>query len=172
MRLANRHVLVALGVVTFAGCRGERGSERPASVLDTANADSASALADAAKESALAATNALPSPSEIGAFHAIGTEPFWGVVISDSGIKFTTPESPDGTRFPPVLPSLEGTTYRWASETPAPDAHRISVTIVEKTCSDGMSDKVWSHAAAVRFDDRDLEGCAERGLGPSGSRRP
>jgi uncharacterized membrane protein len=168
MRVACRHALVALGFAMLAACEGEQRSPPPANPP----VDSSSALADAAKDSALGVTDVLPAPSEIGAFHAVGTEPFWGVVISDSGLTFSTPESPDGIRFPASLPALEGKTYRWSSATVGPNAHRLEVTIVEKRCSDGMSDKVWTHAATVRYDGQLYEGCADRGLGPSRSTRP
>lgn len=168
MRAAHRRVLLALALSSLAACQREQGSAVP----NAGALDSASAFGDAAKDSALAATGTPPAPSAIGAFHAVGTEPFWGLIISESGLTFSTPESQDGTRFPAALPSLEGKSYRWSSSTPAPDAHRIEVTIVERPCSDGMSDKTWTHAASVRFDGRQFEGCADRGLRPDPASRP
>ena len=68
-------------------------------------------------------------------YRAVGTEPFWNVLIDPINITFTEPEAaPVIQRSPPVINGFAGPIY----QTP-----RIGVNIVRnQRCSDGMSDRV------------------------------
>lgn len=97
--------------------------------------------------------------SNTGSFRALGTEPFWNLEIRSEGLRFITPDDTVGMRFPPMTPTVVGDTTRWIGETgPAP----IDVRIWPAQCSDGMSDRVWTLAAAVTINQTAYRGCAER----------
>jgi uncharacterized membrane protein len=91
-------------------------------------------------------------------FRAIGTEPFWGLIIDSTGLRFTTPDDTVGIRFPPMTPAITGDTLHWTGET---ERAAIDARIWLDRCSDGMSDRLWPHAAIVRIDGIVYRGCAE-----------
>lgn len=103
-------------------------------------------------------------PATAGSFRAIGTEPFWGLMIDGSGLRFTTPDDTTGIRFPPLASSFAGDTLHWVGET---ERAAIEARIWPSRCSDGMSDKVWKYTAAVRIDGTVYRGCAEPSAGTS-----
>lgn len=100
----------------------------------------------------------------IPAYRAAGTEPFWGLSIDDEGMRFTTPEHPEGRLFPPTAPVVDGNSLRWSvvSGTASIDAR-----IQPGQCSDMMSDKLWTHNAVVQIDQTNYRGCAEIPFEPS-----
>lgn len=102
-----------------------------------------------------AATLATPTPR---VFQASGTEPFWNLAIGHAGIRFATPDDPKGIRFPPADLTLTGDVLRWASKA---EALTITVQIKAGTCSDGMSDRAWTHQAVVQLGGMTYQGCAE-----------
>jgi uncharacterized membrane protein len=117
----------------------------------------------------LAAAGSLPgdapaSPPPVGWVRAIGTEPFWALIVDDRGLRFLTPVDTAGIRFPPIAPTSAGDTLEWAGETARA---QIDARIWPESCSDGMSDRIWSHAATVRIDGVLHAGCAERAPGDS-----
>ena len=66
-------------------------------------------------------------------YHALGTEPFWSLLIDEHDLTFTQPDAaPIRQRTPPVIHGFAGEIY----QTP-----RINVNIVHAQCSDGMSDR-------------------------------
>jgi uncharacterized membrane protein len=93
-----------------------------------------------------------------GEWRALGTEPFWALDIDSTGLRFRTPDDTVGTRWPPVTPSVEGDTIRWAGET---EHAPVEVHIWPGRCSDGMSDRVWPYVAVVRVEGATYRGCAE-----------
>lgn len=116
----------------------------------------------------LALGSARSSSAAAGPFRAVGTEPFWGLMIDDTGVRFTTPDDTLGIRFPPHPAAVAGDTLRWVGKT---ERAVIDARIWPGRCSDGMSDKVWPYAAVVRIDGTVYEGCAEGAPGTSGGRR-
>jgi uncharacterized membrane protein len=100
-----------------------------------------------------------PSP-ELPTFQLIGTEPFWGLRIDSVGMTFTTPVDTAGERFPSSTPVLVGDTLRWNSLDSA--GRMVEAIVITAPCSDGMSDKVWSHRARVIIGREQYDGCAER----------
>lgn len=99
-----------------------------------------------------------PGTLEHGTWRALGTEPFWHLDLTPTGLRFTTPEDTLGIVTPPVTPRLEGDTTRWTGKT---ERTAFDVRIWPGSCSDGMSDRVWPAAALVQIDGRTWRGCAE-----------
>ncbi len=84
-------------------------------------------------------------------YHAVGTEPFWNVLIDERDVTFTQPDAqPVRQPRPRPIHGVAGEIY----QTP-----RINVNIVHAQCSDGMSDRVYPDKVQVTVDGRRFEGC-------------
>ena len=84
-------------------------------------------------------------------YRALGTEPFWNVLIDEHHITFIEPDAqPLRQPAPRAIIGVAGKIYR----TP-----RINVNIVHGTCSDGMSDRIYPDKVQVTVDGRQLNGC-------------
>ena len=84
-------------------------------------------------------------------YHALGTEPFWNLLIDEHDLTFTQPDAqPIRQPTPKVIVGIAGEIY----QTP-----RINVNIVHGQCSDGMSDRVYPDRVQVTVDGRRFEGC-------------
>jgi uncharacterized membrane protein len=103
------------------------------------------------------AVDSVVTTPPVRAFRVIGTEPFWGIRIDSTGIRFSTPEDTAGRRFPLVVPVSSGDTLRWVG---VAERDSFDISIWGATCSDGMSDQVYAFAAAVRIAGTDYRGCA------------
>jgi uncharacterized membrane protein len=143
-----RGIVAALSLSAFVACQARDSSRRTDSAA-AAGADSAPTFASP--------TDTSETPFA-GALRAIGTEPFWGLDIDSTGLRFTTPEDRLGIRWPPLTPMVKGDTARWAGET---DRAAVDARIWPARCSDGMSDRVWPYTAVVRIDSTTYRGCAE-----------
>jgi uncharacterized membrane protein len=99
---------------------------------------------------------ALPD-SGAATFRVAGTEPFWALEITRRELRFITPEDTSGIRFSRGGSVTSGDTLRWSAT-----AHgtTIEARIWPSQCSDGMSDRVWTHRAVVRVDSTTYRGCA------------
>lgn len=92
-----------------------------------------------------------PPPPPPPPYHALGTEPFWNLLIDEHDLTFSQPETPLVTQpTPRVIIGIAGEIY----QTP-----RINVNIVHARCSDGMSDRVYPDTVQVTVDGRRLNGC-------------
>lgn len=102
-----------------------------------------------------------PPPSATGqeAWRALGTEPFWRLDITSTGLRFITPDDTLGIIIPPVTPRTEGDTTRWLGAT---ERTAFDVRIWPGSCSDGMSDRAWPATAVVLMDGQTWRGCAQR----------
>ncbi len=99
----------------------------------------------------LAGCATMGPPAPAAPYHALGTEPFWNLLIDEHDITFTQPDAqPVQQRTPPVIHGFAGEIY----QTP-----RINVNIVHAKCSDGMSDRVYPDKVQVTVDGRRFEGC-------------
>ena len=99
---------------------------------------------------ALAACAPLPTPPP-PPYHALGTEPFWNLLIDEHDVTFTEPETqPVRQPTPQVIHGIAGEIYR---------TRRIDVNIVHAQCSDGMSDRVYPDKVQVTVDGRHFSGC-------------
>ena len=84
-------------------------------------------------------------------YHAVGTEPFWDVLIDEHDVTFTLMGTqPVRQPTPQVIHGFAGEIY----QTP-----RVNVNIVHGTCSDGMSDRVFPDKVQVTVDGRRFNGC-------------
>ncbi|MGE5563784.1 MAG: COG3650 family protein [Bacillota bacterium] len=105
------------------------------------------ALALAAGSAACVAIPAAPPPP----YHALGTEPFWNLLIDEHDITFVEPDAaPIKQPTPRAINGFAGEIY----QTP-----RINVNIVHAQCSDGMSDRVYPDKVQVTVDGRQFNGC-------------
>ena len=84
-------------------------------------------------------------------YHAVGTEPFWNLLIDERDITFTQPEAqPIHQPRPQVIVGIAGEIY----QTP-----RINVNIVHGRCSDGMSDRIYPDKVQLIVDGKRFNGC-------------
>jgi len=99
---------------------------------------------------ALGACMPIPGPPP-APYRAIGTEPFWNLLIDERDLTFTQPDAqPIRQPRPKVIIGIAGEIYQTA---------RIDVNIVHGQCSDGMSDRVYPDKVQVTVDGRRFEGC-------------
>ena len=140
MRTAGALLVGSFGACTGAG--GERGTDStaaraPATVADTPVRAAAGTV--------------------VRTFHAVGNEPFWSLEITAGGLRFRTPEDTTGALFPRTSPSAAGDTLTWSA---AAGNRTIEARVWPAECSDGMSDRAWTHRAIVRVDSVSYRGCA------------
>ncbi len=84
-------------------------------------------------------------------YHALGTEPFWNLLIDERDLTFTQPDAqPVRQPRPRVIIGVAGEIY----QTP-----RINLNIVHASCSDGMSDRTYPDKVQVTVDGRQFNGC-------------
>jgi len=84
-------------------------------------------------------------------YHAVGTEPFWSLLIDARDLTFTQPDAqPIRQPRPQAIVGIAGEIY----QTP-----RINVNIVHGNCSDGMSDRTYPDKVQVTVDGRRFNGC-------------
>lgn len=84
-------------------------------------------------------------------YHALGTEPFWNLLIDEHNLTFAKPDArPVLQPTPRVIVGIAGEIY----QTP-----RINVNIVHARCSDGMSDRVYPDKVQVTVDGQSYNGC-------------
>ena len=90
-------------------------------------------------------------PPPAAPYRALGTEPFWNLLIDERNLTFIQPDAQPITQStPPVIHGFAGEIY----QTP-----RINVNIVHGSCSDGMSDRVYPDRVQVTVDGRQFNGC-------------
>ena len=99
----------------------------------------------------LAACLSTPPPPA-APYRALGTEPFWNLLIDEHHLTFTQMDGPMIQQpTPRVINGIAGEIY----QTP-----RINVNIVHsRNCSDGMSDRVYPDSVQVDVDGRRFTGC-------------
>ena len=97
-------------------------------------------------------TGCLPAPPPPPApYHALGTEPFWSLIIDDREVTFIPSEGAQVRQArPTAIIGVAGEIY----QTP-----RINVNVVHARCSDGMSDRVYPDRVQVNIDGRQFNGC-------------
>lgn len=101
------------------------------------------------------------APSKIF-FKATGTEPFWGIEISDDSIKFTSTEEKDNFSLSYKNPqkAMDANVVLYSAKS---ENISMEVTIQQGQCSDGMSDSVYNYSvkAIVKRGEKEqiLTGC-------------
>jgi uncharacterized membrane protein len=99
----------------------------------------------------LLASCAPPPPPPPPPYHAVGTEPFWNLLIDERDVTFTQPDvQPIRQPRPQAIVAIAGEIY----QTP-----RINVNIVHARCSNGMSDRVYPDKVQVTVDGKRFNGC-------------
>lgn len=95
-------------------------------------------------------------------FWCLGTEPFWGAVVSEEGVSLKMIGSGQGLWFPaPRRVPGEGI---WTYESTDPKTKTVlRLQIKKEPCSDGMSDRQYDYSVQLRRGDELLRGCAVRG---------
>ena len=84
-------------------------------------------------------------------YHAVGTEPFWSLLIDEHNLTFIQPDAAPITQpTPRVIVGIAGEIY----QTP-----RINVNMVHGQCSDGMSDRTYPDKVQVTVEGRRFNGC-------------
>ena len=93
-----------------------------------------------------------PPPPPAAPYRALGTEPFWNVLIDQHHVTFIEPDQAQPLRDPRPQPTVTpaGQTYQTA---------RMTIIIARGTCSDGMSDRVYPDIVRVTVNGRQLSGC-------------
>ena len=90
----------------------------------------------------------------------LGTEPFWAVEITPTGLIYSGVDRPEQKAANPG-PVLQGTVAVWSTATDAKTP--LVVTLMATDCSDGMSDRTYPLTAKVEMDGESLTGCAASG---------
>jgi uncharacterized membrane protein len=84
-------------------------------------------------------------------YRAVGTEPFWNLLVDEHHVTFIQPEQqPIQQPAPQRITGVAGDTYQ---------TQRITVNIVHATCNDGMSDRIYPDRVQVTVDGRQFNGC-------------
>jgi uncharacterized membrane protein len=101
-------------------------------------------------------TDAFDGISEGETIRLTGTEPFWGGEIAQGEARYTTPDIPDGIRFP---------VQRFAGNnglafTGTMDGTSFDLTVTPGECSDGMSDRTYPYTATLLIGGEQRTGCA------------
>lgn len=88
-----------------------------------------------------------------GDFDAVGTEPFWGVKVRGQTVTLSRPDAADVVTTSPTPEAMGDTLVYWGTP--------FNLTILNRACSDGMSDRKYAYEAEVRIGDDVLKGCAD-----------
>lgn len=122
-------------------------------------------LAGCGQQPDVAPTQAAAAPVATGShqafmpqkpFQALGTEPFWSVEVTAGQMRYSDPENIAGTAFA-ATEQPEGAAMRYSGTL---GGKPVSLLIQPGTCSDGMSDTVYSWQATLTIGDRTERGCA------------
>lgn len=110
------------------------------------------------KNFALVATLfALTTVSAQADMSCVGTEPFWGLKISEKSIRFSSPDVLDGVQLK-IKSKKEAAGMVEGFATVIKTKH-TSLTMVRGECSDGMSDATYSHHAVYEMKGTVYYGC-------------
>jgi uncharacterized membrane protein len=109
-------------------------------------------------------------PAATGRFVAHGSEPFWGVEVTESAIVFRSPEHLDGLTFSAdsADSAVDADSVSWRGIRGGGEPAEITVRVRRIPCRDGMSGEYFGWTASVRLGERDLLGCAAEGF-PEGT---
>jgi uncharacterized membrane protein len=103
-------------------------------------------------------------------FWCHGTEPFWGLQISEAegGIFLKNIADETGTQYPWDKPKTDGATF-WTYETSLSPGSKemLKIVIKKEKCSNGMSDIEYNYSVAVTRGEETLRGCAVRSGEPT-----
>ncbi len=118
----------------------------------------------AAPAPADAPAGAAAGPDYAGDFDLVGTEPFWAGKVRAETLSLDRMEG-GAVSLPNPGVRIDGEQGVWDAEQPGEaeaEGHRLVFRLTPQPCSDGMSDRVFSHAAEVWLDGATFKGCAAR----------
>jgi uncharacterized membrane protein len=107
-------------------------------------------------------------PAATGRFVAHGSEPFWGVEVTESAIVFRSPEHLEGLTFGDRQDADSADMVGWRGTRGGGEPTEITARFRRVPCRDGMSGEYFAWSATVRLGERALVGCAAEGL-PEGT---
>lgn len=93
-------------------------------------------------------------------FRAIGTEPFWSVTIADDFIEWSNPTEKVIFVGTNSIQAMDANVKKY--NTTNAQGKRLEVQIIQKKCSDGMSDDEHAYEVTLNFPDTNqepLKGC-------------
>lgn len=96
-------------------------------------------------------------------FWCIGTEPFWGLVISEkeAGLFLKLIGEERGKVFPISAPQTSANSWVYLSVNPE-TKEKLKVVVRKGPCSDGMSDRSYNYTVELSLGKQTLHGCAVR----------
>lgn len=96
-------------------------------------------------------------------FWCMGTEPFWGLLISEkeAGLFLKNIGDERGRVFSWATPKIKGDTWTYAT-TDLRTKEKVNVIVRKSPCSDGMSDRQYNYTVEIRIGEQMLRGCAVR----------
>lgn len=102
-------------------------------------------------------------PANVEEFIVRGTEPFWSVSVSRSGIVYSAPET-NNRRYPYTAPITASSRPNDLVRVYRLNGKPNGLLVLKKVsaCSDGMSDRVYPYDATLILGNQVLEGCAEK----------
>ena len=136
-------------MLAAAGCTAPQG-DAPAPQANSP-APQANSPAPEVSSPAPPVNQAALQPAPEGSFHALGTEPFWAVSVANGRIEY---DVMDGKRFSVPAPQRENAPGGWIWRTP-----RITVHVVVRPCSDGMSTRVYPADVKIAVAGMNWLGC-------------
>lgn len=145
---------IVVSLVLLAGCH--RSDEPAAPVAETSAPVQVASSAAAAIVPAPAPSSAATPGAEL--YRALGTEPFWSVEVTPGRLRYSSPENQAGTEFA-ASRSNEGAATVF---TGGLEGKPVTLRITPGTCSDGMSDTVYSFKAQLEIGTDTLSGCAKQ----------
>lgn len=141
--MSRRLPLICLSLLALCACQPEVSGGEPAAAPSAA---AVSSVPEPVSAPVLGGID-LSQPVSVN-----GTEPFWGLQIAAGDIVYSTPED-QGRHFAGAAFALKGNAASLTSGA-------LSVTLSDKSCSDGMSDRVYPLTAEATIDGKTLKGCA------------
>jgi uncharacterized membrane protein len=149
-----REFVLILGMLALVGC------DQTTATVDITLPSSEPAGTTASGQASSAEGDLSPATPlrHVERFKAIGTEPFWSLEVLDVKMIYTSPENEAGIAFTST-PSTDGKLLRFSGTL---QDKPVVLTIEAGTCSDGMSDRAYSHKATFTWGDRTEQGCAWR----------
>ncbi len=108
------------------------------------------------KNTFLALVLALSTQSFAAEYSCFGTEPFWGITITEDVLKFDEIIEVKADEVILSKTDAAGTTSDYAFSV---ETAKTQISVITGECNDGMSDNIYSHHALVKTDSQVLYGC-------------
>ena len=145
----------------LSGCGGRsEPAPDPAPTLSETPVGATSDAAALATGPSDAPPAAAPSPAATpivpAKLNALGTEPFWGAAIDGSRLTYTTPDDQAG-QSAAVTREERRNGARFSGRL---GSAALSLEVTRRSCSDGMSDRVYPFAVVLKLGEDRREGCA------------